>query len=317
MMVIGQMFRINESRLPKVYRNKLICFLVVGEETSIDADGQWITKIKGQMQLFPGVPEELNPEKYGVSSSDLEAYNDREASESSRTGETPWEDFGVSENDWYSMSPREQERLKQELKAKEAAEAAEEERIEEEANFSPCDGVTCNENELHVEVNGECECQCAPGFNLIDGKCVAIEAEEVAAVEPPIDGPGPFDQSNPKLSYEITAGVGSGAEHTWTIARGWNFAGMTGWERVGDQHKKNPKKTITDDDANELFFFGSDTPKNMVEEDRTIYYSEYQDDYAYSIEECYELNEWLYEGDPDEFKAWMDSGFDDEFDYVE
>ena len=275
--VIGQMFRINESRLPKVYRNKLICFLVVGEETSIDADGQWITKIKGQMQLFPGVPEELNPEKYDESG-DIEAYNEREASQSSRSGETPWKDVGVSEAEWYSMSPREQERLKQELKAKEEEVVVEEEVVEE---------------------------------------------EEVVVVEEDPNDPGSFNQSNLDLSYEITAGVGSGAEHTWTIARGWNFAGMTGWEtyvpegKTTPQQRKAPRKTISDEVANELFFFGSDTPKNMVEEDRTIYYSEYLDEWAYDIEECYDGLKYLYEQYPGEFKAWQESGFADDFDYVE
>ena len=52
-MVIGQMFRINESRLPKQYRYKKICFIVVSEEQNITTDGQWETKISGQMQLFP------------------------------------------------------------------------------------------------------------------------------------------------------------------------------------------------------------------------------------------------------------------------
>jgi|TARA_R110000744_G_scaffold47810_1_gene104973 hypothetical protein len=52
--VMGQMFRINESRLPKQYRHKKIVFIVVSEETNINTDGVWTTKIGGQMQLFPG-----------------------------------------------------------------------------------------------------------------------------------------------------------------------------------------------------------------------------------------------------------------------
>tara|TARA_B110000238_G_scaffold200222_1_gene249607 strand:- start:873 stop:4034 length:3162 start_codon:yes stop_codon:yes gene_type:complete len=52
-MVIGQLFRVNETRLPLQYRNKNVIFVVVAEEQKIDANGQWTTKISGQMQLFP------------------------------------------------------------------------------------------------------------------------------------------------------------------------------------------------------------------------------------------------------------------------
>ena len=52
-LVIGQLFRVNESRLPLNYRKKNIIFVVVAEEQKIDANGNWTTKISGQMQLFP------------------------------------------------------------------------------------------------------------------------------------------------------------------------------------------------------------------------------------------------------------------------
>ena len=59
-MVMGQMFRINESRLPKQYRHKKIIFIIVSEESNINTDGVWSTKIGGQMQLFPGEGIKLN-----------------------------------------------------------------------------------------------------------------------------------------------------------------------------------------------------------------------------------------------------------------
>lgn len=51
--VIGQLFRVEESRLPLQYRNKNIIFVCVAEEQKVDANGKWTTKISGQMQLFP------------------------------------------------------------------------------------------------------------------------------------------------------------------------------------------------------------------------------------------------------------------------
>ena len=56
-MVIGQLFRINESRLPIQYRRKKVIFVLVSEDQSIDEGGNWTTKISGQMQLFPEVNE--------------------------------------------------------------------------------------------------------------------------------------------------------------------------------------------------------------------------------------------------------------------
>ena len=56
-MVIGQLFRINESRLPIQYRDKKVIFIVVSEDQSIDEGGNWTTKLSGQMQLFPNQME--------------------------------------------------------------------------------------------------------------------------------------------------------------------------------------------------------------------------------------------------------------------
>ena len=90
-LVIGQLFRVNESRLPLNYRNKNIIFVVVAEEQKIDANGNWTTKISGQMQLFPDeVPAKpptqtsinlnnFNPEPFAQRLADaLHAVNDDE-----------------------------------------------------------------------------------------------------------------------------------------------------------------------------------------------------------------------------------------------
>ena len=55
-LVIGQLFRINTSRLPKHYRGKNILFLIKSEAQKIGKNGDWTTKIQGQMQLFDTTP---------------------------------------------------------------------------------------------------------------------------------------------------------------------------------------------------------------------------------------------------------------------
>ena len=71
-LVIGQLFRVNESRLPLQYRNKNIIFVVVAEEQKIDDKGNWTTKISGQMQLFP---DEVPAKPPTQTSIDLNNFN--------------------------------------------------------------------------------------------------------------------------------------------------------------------------------------------------------------------------------------------------
>jgi hypothetical protein len=56
-LTMGQLFRVDESRLPQAYRNKNIIFVVVTEDQNVDDKGNWTTKISGQMQLFPSKPQ--------------------------------------------------------------------------------------------------------------------------------------------------------------------------------------------------------------------------------------------------------------------
>ena len=51
--VIGNVFRIDESRLPKDYRKGNVAFVALGEEQNITAGQDWTTKIKGQLILYP------------------------------------------------------------------------------------------------------------------------------------------------------------------------------------------------------------------------------------------------------------------------
>ena len=55
--VMGQLFRVEENRLPLQYRGQNIIFVCISEEQSVDSKGVWTTKIGGQMQLFPSKVE--------------------------------------------------------------------------------------------------------------------------------------------------------------------------------------------------------------------------------------------------------------------
>ena len=72
-LVIGQLFRVNESRLPLAYRNKNVIFVVVTEEQDIDADGKWVTKISGQMQLFPDEVAQKPPTQTSIDLANFDA----------------------------------------------------------------------------------------------------------------------------------------------------------------------------------------------------------------------------------------------------
>lgn len=52
-MVIGNVFRVDESRLPKAYRKGNIAFVALGESQNITSGQDWTTTIRGQMIMFP------------------------------------------------------------------------------------------------------------------------------------------------------------------------------------------------------------------------------------------------------------------------
>ena len=51
--VIGNVFKVDETRLPKAYRKRRVAFVALGEEQSITSGQDWTTKIRGQVVLFP------------------------------------------------------------------------------------------------------------------------------------------------------------------------------------------------------------------------------------------------------------------------
>lgn len=57
--IIGNVFRVDETRLPKAYRKRNIAFIVMGESQNITSGQDWTTTIRGQMIIFP-TEEEIN-----------------------------------------------------------------------------------------------------------------------------------------------------------------------------------------------------------------------------------------------------------------
>ena len=51
--IIGNVFRVDETRLPKAYRKSNIAFIVMGESQTITSGQDWTTNIRGQMIIFP------------------------------------------------------------------------------------------------------------------------------------------------------------------------------------------------------------------------------------------------------------------------
>ena len=52
-LIMGNVFRVDETRLPKAYRDVRVGFVIVGENQSITAGSDWTTSIRGHLMLFP------------------------------------------------------------------------------------------------------------------------------------------------------------------------------------------------------------------------------------------------------------------------
>lgn len=58
--VIGNVFRVDPSRLPRAYRQRRVGFVALGEEQNITSGQDWTTNIRGQLILFPSLEEIKN-----------------------------------------------------------------------------------------------------------------------------------------------------------------------------------------------------------------------------------------------------------------
>ena len=61
--VIGNVFRVDPSRLPRAYRQRRVGFVALGEEQNITSGQDWTTNIRGQLILFPSNEEIINKGK--------------------------------------------------------------------------------------------------------------------------------------------------------------------------------------------------------------------------------------------------------------
>ena len=63
-LVIGQIFKVDKTRLPSSYRHQDICFQINSEEQKITTGGDWITKFQGMMQIIPSKSGNSNAQGY-------------------------------------------------------------------------------------------------------------------------------------------------------------------------------------------------------------------------------------------------------------
>lgn len=57
--VIGNVFLVDESRLPKAYQKANVAFVVTKEGQSLTAGGDWTTQFEGQIMMLPGEVEDI------------------------------------------------------------------------------------------------------------------------------------------------------------------------------------------------------------------------------------------------------------------
>lgn len=62
--VIGNVFRVDPSRLPRAYRQRRVGFVALGEDQNITSGQDWTTNIRGQLILFPSLEEIKNLGKF-------------------------------------------------------------------------------------------------------------------------------------------------------------------------------------------------------------------------------------------------------------
>ena len=85
---MGQLFRVDESRLPRHYRDKNIHFIVMGEKQEVTTGGDWTTTISGQMQVFPTPMAKREAQKTDFKPKSLDFYR---GGGNSNSSEPNWE----------------------------------------------------------------------------------------------------------------------------------------------------------------------------------------------------------------------------------
>lgn len=92
--VIGNVFKIDPSRLPRAYRQRRVGFVVLGEDQNITSGQDWTTNIRGQIILFPSKEEIKDLGQLRTTPVDRTTFTDPVANEVVKMNE----EFAVAES---------------------------------------------------------------------------------------------------------------------------------------------------------------------------------------------------------------------------
>lgn len=92
--VIGNVFRVDPSRLPRAYRQRRVGFVALGEDQNITSGQDWTTNIRGQLILFPSREEIKDLGQLRTTPVDRTTFTDPVANEVVKMNE----EFAVAES---------------------------------------------------------------------------------------------------------------------------------------------------------------------------------------------------------------------------
>jgi len=92
--VIGNVFRVDPSRLPRAYRQRRVGFVALGEDQNITSGQDWTTNIRGQVILFPSKEEIKDLGQLRTTPVDRTTFTDPVANEVVKMNE----EFAVAES---------------------------------------------------------------------------------------------------------------------------------------------------------------------------------------------------------------------------
>ena len=92
--VIGNVFRVDPSRLPRAYRQRRVGFVALGEDQNITSGQDWTTNIRGQIILFPSKEEIKDLGQLRTTPVDRTTFTDPVANEVVKINE----EFAVAES---------------------------------------------------------------------------------------------------------------------------------------------------------------------------------------------------------------------------
>lgn len=103
--IIGNVFKVDETRLPRAYRQRRVGFVVLGEDQNITSGQDWTTNIRGQIILFPSKQEVTDLEQFRTTPVDRTVFTDPVANEVAKINA----DFAVAESTAVDLSVQEEQ----------------------------------------------------------------------------------------------------------------------------------------------------------------------------------------------------------------